>query len=294
MVLLAIFYTLTISIAVVLVLYILSIIAIGEIYFRLSRHRSYPINPKALGAERVILTDNKGCKITGWYYPTKRKKLAIVIHGHFDNAGMMFERYVPIFTDVNWDVFVLDLRNHGLSDDDFPLTYGVRESIDVRMAIAWAHQRNKWEKFVVFGTSMGSIAGLLAARSTRLHIDGVVLDSPFVSIEKTLSLNLQKHRIPISLYVFPLIKYMEIRYRQKRYSFQFYPDIEQVIRDVSTKFSLFIARGKADREVAIEDFHTLKDLITSGTYIHVPWAMHSKLYYSQTYVDALQKWLSKL
>ncbi|MHA2100061.1 MAG: alpha/beta hydrolase [Candidatus Kariarchaeaceae archaeon] len=276
------------------IIYFLSIIVIGELYFQVSRHRKYPIDPRELGAKAIVLRDLDQRRIIAWYKPTQEKNLAIIVHGHFDNAGMMFERYTPLFTENNWDVLTLDLRNHGLSDDDFPLTYGVRESFDVKLAINWARKKKKWQKLVIFGTSMGSIAGLLAANKTNGNINGLILDSSFVSIEKTLELNLAKHRLPIQIYVEPLTKYLEIRYRKINYSFSYYPKIEDHLVKASSRFPIFIARGMLDHEVANEDYFIMKRLIPNETHVLIPDGKHSRLGKSRLFRKRLQSWLKNL
>jgi predicted alpha/beta-fold hydrolase len=276
------------------IIYLMSIIIIGELYFRVSRHRKYPIDPTQLGAKPLILRDRDRRKIIAWYKSTNTKNLAIIVHGHFDNAGMMFQRYTTVFTENDWDVLTLDLRNHGLSDDDFPLTYGVRESFDVRLAINWAKKKKKWNKLVIFGTSMGSIAGLLAANKENGTIDGLILDSSFVSFQKTLELNLAKHKLPVQIYVEPLRKYLEIKYRKMNYSFDYYPKIEDQLIEASSKFPIFVARGMLDYEVANEDYFMMKQILPNQTHLLIPDGKHSRLGQSKLFRERLQIWLKKL
>jgi pimeloyl-ACP methyl ester carboxylesterase len=277
-----------------IILYSLSIIVIGEIYFRVSRHRAYPEDPRKYGAKRVVLRSPRKLNINSWYLPNKGNKLAIVIHGHFDNSAMMFDRYIPLFLTDGWNILAPDLRNHGQSDDDFPLTYGVRESIDIRLSINWAHRKRNWDKIIVFGTSMGSIAGLLAVYHTKHPIHGLILDSPFVSTDNTFSLNIQKHKLPPKWFFKPLKWYLEVRYRSKRYSFSHFPDIIQLTKQVHERIPIFVARGENDTEVAKEDFITLKKEIPGITYLSVPKVHHSRLHESEKYRVALKSWLDQL
>ncbi len=289
--LITVFFTIVI---LSLTLYFLSIIFIGELYFRVPRRRKYRVDPAELGATRITLVDKKGNNIVGWYLTKQKKNLVIVVHGHFDNSGMMFDTYGPIFSNLNWDVLAIDLRNHGLSDTDFPLTYGVRESIDVNLAINWAHQIHNWNNIVVFGTSMGSIAALLAVNASKRKIDGLILDSSFVSVDKTLRLNLKKHNLPAALYYYPIQRYLEIKYRQQNYSFSYFPNIKKEMTEVAKKSSVLVARGENDKEVPFEDFELMKSIIPDQTHILIPHATHSGLHSSKVFRTKLSSWLKSL
>ena len=96
---------------------------------------------------------------------------------------------------------------------------------DVLCAINWVFEKKEWHKVVVFGTSMGSISSLLAVTNTEYKIDGLILDSPFVSVDTTFKLNMKKHHLPINLFFRPLYQYLEFRYKRYGFSFQYFPDI---------------------------------------------------------------------
>lgn len=281
--------------AYIIIGYISLIIIIGEFYFSFTRHRRYPIDPLKFAA-RLEFKNKEGEKIVGWFR-TKRHnkaKIAIVVHGHFDNAGMMFERYAEVFTSNNWDVLAIDLRNHGMSDNIKPITYGSLEFRDVLCAINWVFEKKEWHKVVVFGTSMGSISSLLAVVNTDYKIDGLILDSPFVSVGTTFKLNMKKHHLPINLFFKPLYHYLEFRYKRYGFSLDYFPDIMEQIGLAYEKTKMFIARGVEDREVSIEDFEGIKKITPDATHMSVPEMEHSRLYKSKQFCAELTNWISTI
>lgn len=279
---------------ILVIIYIFLIIIIGEIYYSFPRYRKYPIDPSSLGAKNIILEHKDGHKINGWLKESGKKEIAIIVHGHFDNAGMMFERYVPLFIKFNCDVFAIDLRNHGMSDRNLPLTYGPNESLDVKLALDWVVEKNKWEKIILFGTSMGSISALLAKNHFNHVINGLILDSPFVSINETLKLNIKKHHFPLFFIYYPLKIYLDLRYKIHGFSLQYYPDIIDQIKKASKTTKLLVTRGADDNEVSEDDFNRIRSILPEETSILVQGVGHSKTYQSNIFIEHLNQFLTSL
>lgn len=112
--------------------------------------------------------------------PTAR---VVMVHGLF-RGGLELEPVARMFHDLDADVLMLELRNHGASGRA-PATYGLGESEDVLAAVQFMGKRTasaEQPPLVLFGVSLGTAAVALAAPRVP-DLAGLVLDSPVSDLE---------------------------------------------------------------------------------------------------------------
>jgi pimeloyl-ACP methyl ester carboxylesterase len=259
---------------------LLPTVILGEIVYRASRSVEYDDLP--LEQETVVTRDN--VKINLWYSETT-SQVAILVHGHGDHAGIMYERYAQIFTNLGYDLILIDMRNHGLSDDRPPITMGVEEHVDVVAVLHWAASKS-WDKVLVFGTSMGSIASLLAVEyalevTPGLNVVGIVLDSSFSDPIEVMNNNFEKNAL-IQPWRWMVVQYLT----QLRASIDEFPDILDTLDQLA--IPTLVIHGSADIEAPpsflldvddLDNDYIVTKMVINGT--------HSRLFEQPEFVTAL-------
>lgn len=164
------------------------------------------------------ILNKQNLRLATFYYPVKgRKKVKgtiLAIHGygahcHWEYMGYPYNTYknswVENFNNNGYNVLTYDHQSHGLSQDLIP---GVRcyidrfdDLIDDALQIYYERKKNakkKKEKLYVLGISMGgNIAAHVAVRLGK-ELDGLVLGSPMVSVEKLKKKCINAILLPIS------------------------------------------------------------------------------------------------
>jgi dipeptidyl aminopeptidase/acylaminoacyl peptidase len=115
---------------------------------------------------------------------------------------------------AGYAVLAADSRGHGASGGDL-LSYGVRESSDVRTWADWLAESRHAERLYGLGASMGG-AILLQSLATELRFRAVVAECPFATFEEVAEDRLaQVARMPKPIFV-PVVwsgfVYARVRY----------------------------------------------------------------------------------
>ena len=130
--------------------------------------------------EDVFFPSTDGVGLRGWLIPASGDgsgpgPVVIFVHGWLWNrlgniAGQVafvdrdvdFMPSTRALHDAGFHVLLFDLRNHGESDTNLPITYGVKEAADFCGAVAYARGRADvdGERIGGLGTSMGANAML--------------------------------------------------------------------------------------------------------------------------------------
>ncbi|HXV43516.1 MAG TPA: alpha/beta hydrolase, partial [Anaerolineae bacterium] len=83
--------------------------------------------------QEITLTTGDGLKLSAWYVPGSKSAAIIIVHGIHANRAYMIPQAV-ILTQAGYQLLLLDLRGHGLSEGDM-VTYGGWEALDVAAAV---------------------------------------------------------------------------------------------------------------------------------------------------------------
>ncbi len=123
-------------------------------------------------------------QLAGWWLPAAAGKPPIVFgHGLFRSRREVLERACDL-NRLGYPVLLFDFRGHGSSQAG-PITLGYRERLDVLAAMDFARHRTGSQQCLIAGVSMGAVAGLLAAAAEPGQVAGVLADSPFLSLRRT-------------------------------------------------------------------------------------------------------------
>jgi pimeloyl-ACP methyl ester carboxylesterase len=156
--------------------------------------------PQAIGCayEDVGFTATDGVQLRGWFIPSGAPgpgPAVAFVHGWLWNRLGNVAGQVPVpdkdvdflpatkaLHDAGYHVLLFDLRNHGRSGRKLPITYGVREALDVQGALALLRSRADvdGDRIGLLGCSMGAnaclygtpgaqpVKAILAVQATRV------------------------------------------------------------------------------------------------------------------------------
>jgi uncharacterized protein len=132
-------------------------------------------HPRELGlpAEEIEFTADDDVTLRGWFIPSAVAiaPAVVFVHGwpwcragNLAGATVIPDRTVDLLEparalhQAGFHVLLFDLRNHGLSDAAYPVTFGVYESRDFTAAVAWLRRRPEVDsaRIGALGYSMGA------------------------------------------------------------------------------------------------------------------------------------------
>ena len=144
------------------------------------------LHPARLGlfCEDVELRAKDGKRISGWWMPRGQKgnPPVVVLHGLGAGKAHMID-YILFAQAAGYPVLAIDFRGHGMSEASLT-SIGYYESWDVEAAIEFVRKRGAGDP-VLWGTSMGAVAALLAAAEDG-SVAGVIADAPFDTYRNTI------------------------------------------------------------------------------------------------------------
>jgi uncharacterized protein len=146
------------------------------------------------------LTSADGTRLAGWYVPSASATgpgapTVVVVHGWGSNKSAVLDRAALLHEAYN--VVLLDLRNHGQSQDS-DTTQGVREAADVVAVVDWLDATKGPERIALLGVSMGGVTVLNAADDDD-RIDAVVIDATHATIAGAAQTRLERAGYPLSM-----------------------------------------------------------------------------------------------
>ncbi len=134
----------------------------------------------------VEFPSRDGLALRGWLTQGAPDKPTIIAcHGLFRSRQELLERSCRLSRE-GFSVLLFDFRSHGRSDEA-PISLGLMESLDVLGAYDFLNQTQEGRQVVLMGVSMGAVAALHAARDLQSDLRAVVADSPFLSLQNTMT-----------------------------------------------------------------------------------------------------------
>ena len=154
--------------------------------------RDLPVAPDRLGLpfEDFGARTADGVRIHGWFIPGAgpamppggRRPTLLLFHGNAENIADGLPIAPPIHR-AGWNLLLLDYRGYGRSEGA-PSERGLYADGEAALAALRERPDVDPERIVVWGRSIGAaVAVRLAARSP---VRGVILESPFTSVEELL------------------------------------------------------------------------------------------------------------
>lgn len=139
--------------------------------------------PPATGMVAVTLPGESGNPIAAWYGQGDPGMGAVLLlHGiRSDRRGTLARAL--FLRDAGYTVLSIDLQAHGETRGEH-ITFGYRESYDVRAALAYLRARAPGERVGIIGVSLGGAAVVLGR--SPVQADAIVLEAVYSDIERAI------------------------------------------------------------------------------------------------------------
>ena len=207
---------------------------------RMIFHPSAPIEstPAQAGLEfeDIYFTTRDGVRLNGWFIPHPDARSTLIwFHGNAGNIGHRVENIKLLHDRVKVNIFIFDYRGYGRSDGR-PSEEGTY--LDGEAALELIRKKigtDAEKKMVLFGRSLG--AAIASEMATRFGSQGLILESPFISIAE------------MARVVFPLLPigpFLQTQY-----------DVRDKIKRI--KVPLLVLHGDRDEIVPFEQGKTVFD-----------------------------------
>ena len=144
--------------------------------------------PASYGVEYrdVEFSSRDGLTLGGWLTEgAKSKPTIIACHGLFRSRKELLERSCRL-AEEGFSVLLFDFRSHGKSDKA-SISLGLLESQDVLGAYDFLKQTEGRQHIVLMGVSMGAVAALHAADQLQPDLQALLVDSPFLNLQDTMT-----------------------------------------------------------------------------------------------------------
>jgi fermentation-respiration switch protein FrsA (DUF1100 family) len=207
--------------------------------------------PPSAGMASVTVPGESGNTIAAWYVEGEPGAGAVLLlHGVRSNRREMLGRAI-FLRDAGYSVLAIDLQAHGETLGEH-ITFGYRESRDVRAALDYLRSRAPGEKIGIIGVSLGGAAVALA--SPPVQADAVVLESVYSDIERAIENRLRLRLGYPGTWLEPLLSWqIEPRLGVS-------PDaLSPIATIVRMQAPLFIISGKEDRHTLMAETVQLFD-----------------------------------
>ncbi len=152
------------------------------------QERSLTDTPDLYGQDfvNVDFSSRDGVMLRGWLMEGEETKPTIILcHGLFRSRQEGLERG-SVLNQSGFSVLLFDFRNHGRSDGK-SVSLGFLERFDVLGAYDFLKQTKGKQRFVLLGISMGAVAAIQAAGDFQQDLEAIIADSPFRSLDATIS-----------------------------------------------------------------------------------------------------------
>ena len=131
--------------------------------------------------EDIYFTTRDGVRLNGWFVPHLEARSTLIwFHGNAGNIGHRVENLKFLHELVKVNVFIFDYRGYGRSQGS-PSEEGTY--LDGEAAFELVRKKiggDAEARIVLFGRSLG--AAVAAEIATRFASQGLILESPFISI----------------------------------------------------------------------------------------------------------------
>lgn len=249
-----------------------------------------------LGFEEVAVDGPDG-PLPSWWVEGGDEGTVVFVHGR---GGTREEalRFLPSIADAGWRTLVVTYRGDegAPAPVDGRTRFGTDAWADVEAALAWVVDEVGPDRpIAVFGTSMGGAitAQLLDRSALADEVDGVVLDSPVLSLDRTLDLQADLSGVPevVEPALLPLAQlWADVLYGLDSAT------LEQTDDDGTFDLPVLLFHGAADDFVPVEQSVELAAEVDTVAYVEVPAARHVRSWNvaPREYEQALTAFLGSL
>jgi fermentation-respiration switch protein FrsA (DUF1100 family) len=141
--------------------------------------------PRDLGLEfeDIYFEARDGVRLNGWFIPFRESTSTLVwFHGNAGNIGDRVENIKLLHDYVHLNIFIFDYRGYGRSEGR-PSEEGVYLDGEAALELVKNKTGNvAASKTILFGRSLG--AAIATEMATRFESEGLILESPFISVSE--------------------------------------------------------------------------------------------------------------
>jgi pimeloyl-ACP methyl ester carboxylesterase len=245
-----------------------------------------PRNPFPFPAKTISTRTVDNITIRGWHASANNKKIVVIIPGFGLTHKEMAIRWKGIYPGIA-DIFLVDLRNHGLSDSGIT-TFGFHEALDVQAAVN--RLKPNYEEIILWGMSMGAASAVRTALSGN-PVDMLILEGVYDDLSNAICLQAKNNYIP----KFPFVKIGLVFYEYLSGVNLAQMDMCAGLRKLKDT-PILIVHSRKDQEVPMTSFRCLeKALGPKGQTLLFNQGGHEAIYEqnSQMYQKRLIKFIQR-
>jgi uncharacterized protein len=190
-----------IQITSILAIAIIGIVILGEM---LTGSAATPVGTLIpdFPVESVEIPAGQDHKVYGWLVNGMRGNgVVLLVHSIRSNRLEMLGR-ARFLKNQGYSVLLIDLQAHGETPGE-RITFGLRESEDVKVAAAYLRNHFPHERIAAIGVTLGAAAILLA--DPPLKLDAVILESLHPTFEEAVENRLRLHLGEFGVWIKPLL-----------------------------------------------------------------------------------------
>jgi len=137
---------------------------------------------KEQNAQDIYVTSDDGLKLHGLWVPVANPKgTVLLVHGYRSTFLLDFGLALQFYNMLGMNILLPEQRAHGKSQGRY-ITFGVKESSDMRRWLQWHNQQNASLPIVISGMSMGaSTVMYMADQELPGNVKCLVADCGFTS-----------------------------------------------------------------------------------------------------------------
>jgi len=205
-----------------------------------------------LECQEVELKTEDGKKISAWWMPKgdSHSPPVVILHGLGASKAHMID-YILFAQHENHPVLAIDFRGHGESDPSLT-SIGYYESHDVMAGMKFVREQGAGDP-VLWGTSMGAVAALLAAEKDGA-VAGVIADAPFDTYRNTIC---HHAKLMYGITEFPLV-FLAYPMIESRANFRM-ADVDTIRAAAKIRAPMLVLAGEKDERMEPAMVRTIYD-----------------------------------
>jgi dipeptidyl aminopeptidase/acylaminoacyl peptidase len=158
--------------------------------------------PIGLRADPVEIGHGDGNRVAGWFVAGDTGKPGVLLlHGVRSDRREMLGR-ARFLANAGYSVLLVDMQAHGETPGEH-ITFGFKESYDVRAAVDFLRGRVRSQKVGIIGVSLGGAAALLGEQPSVA--DAVILEAVYSTIERAVENRIAIRLGPLGAVLAPLL-----------------------------------------------------------------------------------------
>ena len=151
--------------------------------------------------EEVSITSYDNLKLVGYYYDFGFKRSVVFFHGFHSDPFLLYGTHIKDAKERGYNALIVDQRAHNKSEGKYS-SYGKYESKDIVDWVRFVKEELKQEKVVIYGTSMGATAIMLASPNLdKNYVSTMVLDCGYTSIDLLIKHLVSSKHIPSFMFM---------------------------------------------------------------------------------------------